>query len=137
VTITAGAPRRWIRSASSAREAGAPASTSASARFGVTTVASGKSRETSIAIASSWSSRAPELATITGSTTSGTRSASRKSATVSISGRENSIPVFAASTPMSSNTASSCAWTKSGGNSCTAVTPVVFCAVSATIADMP
>ena len=38
-------------------------------------------------------------------------------ATVSISRREKSIPVFAASTPMSSNTASSCATTNSGGSS--------------------
>ncbi len=47
------------------------------------------------------------------------------------------MPVFAASTPMSENTASSCASTNAGGSSCTAVTPTVFCAVSATIADMP
>ena len=51
--------------------------------------------------------------------------------------RENSIPVFAASTPMSEKTASSWATTNAGGTSWTAVTPVVFCAVSATIADMP
>src|SRR5436309_13235018 len=38
---------------------------------------------------------------------------------------------------MSSNTASSWARTNSGGSSCTAVTAVVFCAVSATIADIP
>ena len=47
---------------------------------------------------------------------------SRNSATVSMIAREKSIPVFAASTPMSSKTASSCARTKSGGTSCTAVT---------------
>ena len=113
------------------------ASASASGRFGVTTVASGNSRATSASTASSSSSFAPELATITGSTTSGTGCASRKSATVSISSREKSIPVFAASTPMSSKTASSCAPTKPGGSSWTAVTPDVFCAVSATIALMP
>jgi hypothetical protein len=38
---------------------------------------------------------------------------------------------------MSSKTASSCARTNAGGTSCTAVTPTVFCAVSATIADVP
>ena len=38
---------------------------------------------------------------------------------------------------MSSKTASSSARTKSVGSSCTAVTPVVFCAVSATIALIP
>ena len=51
--------------------------------------------------------------------------------------REKSIPVFAASTPMSSKTASSCARMKSGGSSCTAVTAVVFWAVSATSALVP
>ena len=49
-------------------------------------------------------------------------------------GREKSMPVFAASTPMSEKTASSCARTNSGATSCTAATPTVFCAVSATIA---
>ena len=51
--------------------------------------------------------------------------------------REKSIPVFAASTPMSSKTASSWARMKSGGSSWTAVTAVVFCAVSATSALVP
>ena len=74
---------------------------------------------------------------MTGSTTSGTRCTQRKSATVSISSREKSIPVLAASTPMSEKTASSSASTNSGGSSCTAVTPSVFCAVNATIALVP
>ena len=90
-----------------ARRAASPVSASASFRFGVTTVASGNSRPTSTSTASSSSSFAPELATMTGSTTSATRCSSRKAATVSISVRENSIPVFAASTPMSLQTASS------------------------------
>ena len=60
----------------------------ASRRFGVTTVASGKIRDTSASTASSSSSRAPELATITGSTTSGTRWPSSQSATVSMIARE-------------------------------------------------
>ena len=51
--------------------------------------------------------------------------------------REKSIPVFAASTPMSSKTASSCARMNSGGSSYTLVTATVFCAVSATRALMP
>ena len=56
------------------------------------------------------SSLAPELATITGSTTSGTRVLGEEVRRPSRStAREKSIPVFAASTPMSSNTASSCA----------------------------
>src|SRR5579871_721527 len=48
-----------------------------------------------------------------------------------------SIPVFAASTPMSPATASICAATTSGAISATAVTAVVFCAVIAVIAVMP
>ena len=59
------------------------------------------------------------------------------SATVSITGAEKSIPVLAASTPMSPKTASSCARTNSGGSWCTASTPTVFCAVKATIALVP
>ena len=49
----------------------------------------------------------------------------------------DSIPVFTASTPISDTTASICAAIKSGETSCTAVTPSVFCAVTAVIADMP
>src|SRR4029450_1358671 len=75
--------------------------------------------------------------TITGSTTNGAGCSARKSATVSITSAENSIPVFTASTPMSPKTASSCARTNSGGTSWTAVTPTVFCAVSATTALIP
>ena len=56
---------------------------------------------------------------------------------MSISSREKSMPVFAASTPMSLKTASSSASTNTAGSSCTAVTPSVFCAVSATIALVP
>ena len=56
---------------------------------------------------------------------------------MSISSREKSMPVLAASTPMSEKTASSSASTNSGGSSCTAVTPSVFCAVNATIALVP
>ena len=51
--------------------------------------------------------------------------------------REKSIPVLAASTPMSSKTASSCARMKSGGSSCTEVTATVFWAVRATSALDP
>jgi hypothetical protein len=51
--------------------------------------------------------------------------------------REKSIPVFAASTPMSPNTASSCATMNASGSSCTAVTATVLCAVSATSALDP
>ena len=101
------------------------------------TVASEKSRAFSVSTASSWRSWAPEAATITGSTTRGTGFFSRNEATASMTGREKSIPVLAASTPMSEKTASSSARMKSGGASWTAVTSRVFCAVSATIALMP
>src|SRR5919204_804694 len=47
------------------------------------------------------------------------------------------MPVFAASTPMSSKTASSWARTNSGGSVWTSVTATVLCAVSATSADIP
>ena len=47
------------------------------------------------------------------------------------------MPVFAASTPMSSKTARSWAMMKSQGTACTALTSRVFCAVSATITLVP
>ena len=75
----------------------------------------------STSTASSSSSRAPELATITGSTTSGSGCSSSQSATVSMIAREKSIPVFAASIPMSPATASSCARTNHVGTSWTAI----------------
>ena len=74
---------------------------------------------------------------MTGSTTSGTWCSARKSATASMIWALKSIPVLAASTPMSSKIASSWARAKAGGASCTAVTEVVFWAVRATIALMP
>ena len=58
---------------------------------------------------------------MTGSTTSGNGCSSSQSATVSMIAREKSIPVFAASIPMSPATASSCARTNHGGTSRTAV----------------
>ena len=47
------------------------------------------------------------------------------------------MPVFAASAPRSSSTTSIWARANSGGTSWIALTPTVFCAVRATIADMP
>ena len=47
------------------------------------------------------------------------------------------MPVLAASAPMSSRTALIWSRTNPGDCSAMAVTPRVFCAVSATIADMP
>src|SRR5262245_35494327 len=51
--------------------------------------------------------------------------------------REKSIPLFAASTPMSPNTTSSSSRMNSGGASCTERTSAVDWAVRATIALMP
>jgi hypothetical protein len=48
-----------------------------------------------------------------------------------------SMPVLAASTPISLATASICAATMSAGMACTPVTPSVFCAVIAVMALMP
>ena len=103
----------------------------------MTTVASGSSRSTSTETASSRSSRAPDAATITGSTTSRTGCVSRNAATVSTISALKSIPVFAASTPMSSQIVASCARMNSGGASWIERTSVVFCAVSATTALIP
>ena len=115
-----------------------PASARASIRFGVTTVASGKSRATSAPTASSCEQLRARARDHHRVDDERHRVAARGTpATASITAREKSIPVFAASTPMSEKTASSCARHELGGSSCTAVTPTVFCAVSATIADMP
>ena len=48
-----------------------------------------------------------------------------------------SMPVFAASSPMSVATASICAATVSGGSVCTPVTPTEFCTVTAVTARHP
>ncbi len=78
------------------------------------------------ATASFSSSGAPELATITGSTTSGTPRPAREAATTSMIPADSSIPVLTASAPMSANTASTWAVTKSVGTAWIAVTAVVF-----------
>jgi hypothetical protein len=138
VTSAAPAPISTRRSASLPRSSvSRPVSACASGRFGVTTVASGNSRPISVSTASGSSSRAPELAIMTGSTTSGRRRPASSSATASMIGEEKSMPVLAAPAPMSSRTAAICARTKPGGSCSMAVTPRVFCAVSATMADIP
>ena len=71
----------------------------------MTTVASGNSRPVSVATASGSSSLLPELATMTGSTTSGSPRPASSSATVSMMAEEKSMPVLTASAPMSSSTA--------------------------------
>ena len=106
--------------------------------FGVMTVASGNSLEVSAATASSSMSLAPEVATITGSSTMFRAwCADRRSAIVSIRSALDTIPILTAIGGMSSNTASTCSASTRGSAFCTSRTPVVFCAVSEVMADMP
>ena len=106
--------------------------------FGVITVASGNSLDVSAAMASSSMSFAPDVATITGSsTTFFALCAVRRSAITVMSSALDTMPIFTATGGISSNTASICAASISGGVLVTIVTPVVFCAVSAAIAVMP
>src|SRR3954468_5167913 len=140
VTTTLAEPSACsARARSSASWSSSPASTRASGRFGVITVATGTSSSTMARRAASSSSTAPDSATITGSITTGTRSSSSSSAraTASTVSRVPSIPIFTASTPMSSTTARTCSTMNSAGTVCTPVTPTVFCAVNAAIAVIP
>ena len=116
----------------------APTSREASGRLGVTTVAIGSSSSRSTFTASSASSVSPCFDTNTGSTTSLRTPRSRSAvATVETSSAEASIPVLAASTPMSVATAAIWRRTRSALSSSKASTPRVFCAVTATIAVVP
>ena len=116
--------RPWRRAARRAR-AGcrcAPVSISASGRFGVTTVASGKSRADH---APPRHPRPEEPRARAGDHAPGRRPAARRGrratpATASMISAEKSIPVLAASAPMSSNTASSWARTNAAGTAWTA-----------------
>jgi len=56
---------------------------------------------------------------------------------VNLLSAENSMPVFAAWTPMSSTTTLICSRIRDGGRSRMSVTPIVFCAVIAVMADVP
>ena len=104
----------------------------------MTTVASGRIRSISAALALGSSSAAPLEATITGSTTTGaSRTSSSAAATASIVVSSPSIPTLTASTPMSSTTALTWATMISGGIGAIASTPVVFWAVIAVIAQVP
>ena len=83
-------------------------------------------------------SRSPEVATITGSsTTLVCRQRARPAATASITAGWDSMPIFTALTSRSENTASICAVTKSAGTSWIAATPFVFWAVSAAMTEAP
>ena len=113
-------------------------SASASKTLGVMTVASGSSSSRIDWRASSASRESPLLATITGSTTRlGMRKARIASATVRTISALDSMPVLAASAPMSVMTLSICFRTNSGETSKIPCTPTVFWAVRAVMADMP
>ena len=77
------------------------------------------------------------MATITGSSTTGTPRPRSPSATASMMAGDDSMPILTAPTAMSSKTASIWAVTMSTGTSCTAVTARVFCAVSAVMTLAP
>ena len=120
---------------SSASEIGLPVRAVASGMLGVITRASGSSLPVSTVEASSLMRRAPDVATMTGSTTMfSARQRSRRCAIVSMMAAEDTMPIFTAAGGMSSNTASICSPTNSGVASSTPRTPVVFCAVSAVMA---
>ncbi len=110
----------------------------ASSRLGVTTAARGKSACTSAPTVSWAISRSPLVATMTGSSTTLFRACRpMASATTRTTSGECSMPIFTASTPMSSTTASICARSISGGTPWMSRTPRVFCAVMAVMAVMP
>ena len=122
----------------STSDASMPVSAFASSRFGVTTVARGKSPSISVDTASGSSSASPLLASITGSTTMGMSGYARSaSATAAMISALASMPVLMAPAPISERTESICAVTASGGRLKTACTPRVFWAVTDVTADMP
>ena len=113
-----------------------PVNRLSSGRLGVVNVATSISRPKAATVASS-ASCAPLVATITGSNTIGipSRLASR-SAMWSAEKAEPIIPILTASTPKSPTTASICASTTSAGMAWIALTPSLFCAVTAVTAVM-
>ncbi len=115
-----------------------PTSRAISGMFGVTTAASGSSFVSSASTTSGAPRLSPEVATSTGSSTMlRALKCARRSATTETISPVASIPIFTASTSMSSKIASIWRPRKSAGGVCTALTPTVFCAVSAVIAAMP
>src|ERR1700712_4563933 len=151
LTSTAAAPIACRAAAASWAEASSTTFTSArsaiSSRFGVTRVARGSSSVRTASRASSASSGLPCIEAATGSTTKGTPvptalrrpipTASHAPTTASMISRDASIPVFAASTPMSPATVRIWAATTSTGTSWNPVTPSEFCTVTAVTATDP
>ncbi len=136
------APMAWITRAASRMSSSVLIAfferTCASGMFGVTTRAIGMRRLARVSLASSTSNVSPPFATITGSTTNFLMPwAESLSATTSIAGVLKSIPVFAASAPISERTASSCSPMNAGGKAWMALTSFVFCAVMAVSTLMP
>ena len=114
------------------------ANTSASGRLGVTMCERGRSSLRMAATASASSRRSPPLATMTGSTTTSGRSSSAiAAATASTMAAVASMPTLTASAPMSPATASICAVTRSVSIARHIVTPSVFWAVTAVMAQVP
>jgi hypothetical protein len=104
----------------------------------VITSARGMSTRLRVSMASGASSRSPDAAIMTGSsTTLRCRQRSSPAAIASITGLCETMPIFTALTARSENTASICAVMKSAGTSWIAVTPLVFCAVKAVITEAP
>ena len=104
----------------------------------MTSVASGRSRTRSTSTASAASSACPCLLTNTGSTTRVPIPVSATaSATASTIEAFASIPVFAASTPMSMATARIWSPTSPAETASYPLTPIVFCTVTAVIAVIP
>ena len=104
----------------------------------MTTAASGSRLSRITSSASAVRRRWPEVDTITGSTTSGPQPFSRiVRETRRTSDASASMPVLSAAGGRSSASAMSCAATIASGTVSTARTPRVFCAVIATITDVP
>ena len=101
------------------------------------TVASGRISSTRATTAGGWSNTSPDLAIITGSTTTGAATRRRPAATAATIAGENSMPTLTAPTAMSARTASSWAETIAGATSATAVTAQVFWAVIAVTTEAP
>ena len=135
-------PMDWIFFAAVRRSSAVwmvmPQMTSASGTFGVSTVASGRISRTRVAEASSSMSAAPPLAIITGSTTTGISGCFRSSAaTARMISASGSMPVLRAPISKSLKTECICSFTNSTGTLWMPCTPRVFCAVTATMTEVP
>ena len=112
-------------------------SRAASGRFGVSTLAMGRSRSIIAAMAGASISRSPDLAIITGSRTMGAAQPSSASATASVASAVPSIPILTAATSRSSSTAAICARIIADDTPSIRVTARVFWAVTAVRALAP